>query len=276
MAATATSQFRPRVSQRAAGEDRSTFLARWLKVWVSLIAIVVAVVVVYLIFITNSLASINSNLKVANTAVTGAGGHTKTLPNQVQGINGSLAGIDPALKPIPGQANQIISNLTSIESKLKTIDPSLQDTESVLSGTSNTLGGIASTLNGTSGTLVGISGSLVDTSSVLKNVLGLAGNIEGTLVAADQPAGNCNAPENLSTFQPPPRGVPGSFSCAANQNGVHNIHQRVSIADNVLAPAQNDLTNIIGTLNPVDQHLTNICRSAAIQTLGAVAGGLSC
>jgi len=93
---------------RTGSADDSRFLDRWLKVWITLLIVVTLVVVVYLVAITNSLASINGNLGVANNAVTGAGGDTKTLPDQVQGINASLAAIDPALKPIPGQADEII------------------------------------------------------------------------------------------------------------------------------------------------------------------------
>ena len=93
--------------RRRAGDDQATFLSRWLKVWVILVTVVVLVVVGYLIVITTSLASINGNLATAQRAVVGAGGNVVTLPNQVDRINGALAGIDPALKPIPGQADEI-------------------------------------------------------------------------------------------------------------------------------------------------------------------------
>ena len=119
----------PRVRQ---GDDQATFLSRWLKVWVILLTVVTLVVVVYLIIITNTLASINGNLATADRAVTGAGGNVQTLPAQVDRINGALAAIDPALKPIPGQANDIIAALTSINDKLTNTDASLKDTSSVL------------------------------------------------------------------------------------------------------------------------------------------------
>ncbi len=316
--------FRPRAvrsqdsRESMAMADRQAYLSRWLKVWVALATVVVLVVVVYLIFISNALAGINSGLAVAQRAVTGAGSHTKTLPSQVKGINTSLAAIDTALKPIPGQANTIVSNLTTIEGHLGSIDTSLKSTSPMLvtvagslvstTGALNTITGnlnqtaptlvhIASTLVGvtgslgnTSGSLVntsqmltgitnnlnGISSSLVDTSGILRQVLGTANSINGTLIAANVPAGNCSAPETNGTYTPPPGTVVGAFSCGTNQLGVQNIHQRVSIADNVLAPAQGDLTNITSGLTSVDGHLISACKGTVVQLLAALHGGAGC
>ena len=131
--------------RRRAGDDQSTFLSRWLKVWVILLTVVVLVVVGYLIVIKNSLASINGNLATAQRAVVGAGGNVVTLPNQVDRINGALSGIDPALKPIPGQADEIIAALTSINAKLTNTDASLKDTSAILItvlGTVNNVSGL--------------------------------------------------------------------------------------------------------------------------------------
>ena len=131
--------------RRRTTDDQATFLSRWLKVWVILLTVVTLVVVVYLIIITNSLASINGNLATAQRAVVGAGGNVVTLPNQVDRINGALAGIDPALKPIPGQANDIIAALSSINSKLTNTDASLKDTSAILVtvlGTVNNVSGL--------------------------------------------------------------------------------------------------------------------------------------
>lgn len=141
-------------SGRAAAAEGagSDFLKKWLVVWVVLLAVVTLVVVVFLVTITNSLASINGNLAVADRAVTGAGGDTKSLPAQVEQVNGSLGGIDPALKPIPAQADQIIASLVSIDGKLRRTDSSLKDT-----------------------------------SPLLKVVLGQLGDVRGVLVDADDP-----------------------------------------------------------------------------------------
>lgn len=300
MTAVASPEYRPKARARVV-DDRSAFIARWLKVWVALIAVVILVVVVYLIFITNALAGINSNLSVASSAVTGIGGNAKTLPNQIQGINGSLSGIDPALKPIAGQANQIIANLTDIEGSLTATDGSLKDTSSVLQGTSGALTGIASTLGGVSSSLVGtsnnlgginsslvstngmlngISSSLVSTASVLRGIFGQTTAINSTLDAANLPAGNCpNAPEVNSTFQAGNNTLLNNGSpCSADQLGAQNIHQRVAFANNELSPAQFDLTRIIGApgtgLTAVNQQLSNICNSGVLTnpTLMTVGG----
>ena len=132
--------------------DSSQFLKKWITVWVALLAIVTLVVVVFLVTITNSLASINGSLAVADEAVSGAGGDVVTLPSAVDTVNASLGGIDPNLKPIPGQADAIIGSLRSINDKLTNVDR-----------------------------------SLVDTSSVLSTVLGQTGTISGILVDADDP-----------------------------------------------------------------------------------------
>ncbi len=214
----------------SSGTDTSRFLDRWLKVWIALL-VVVTLVVVYLIAITQSLASINKNLGVADRNVTGAGGDTKTLPGQVEGINASLAAIDPALQPIPGQADAIIGQLSEIDGKLATTDGSLKDTSSSLTGTS---------------------GQLVETASILERVLSQAGNIRGTLAAADQANGPCEA-----------------TTCSPNKLGVQNIHQRVAIANNILTPAEADARAILAGLGQVNANLLSIC-STGVLTLPVV------
>lgn len=292
----------PQAMRTSDRTDRVAFFERWLRVWVALGAVVVLVVVVFLIFISNALVGINSNLQVTANAVTGAGGNAKNLPGQISSVNNSLAGIDTALGPITGDAGKIITNLTSIEGNLSTTSASLINTSSTLSGTAGTLGGISGnlgsitsalngvsgtlgtvsgtlgtvsgTLGGTSGTLNGISGSLVNTSGVLTAVLGIAGQINSTLVSANAANGNCNAPETFAQYNPPAGATKiGGFSCAANQLGVQNIHQRVAIADNVLNVAQTDLTDISAGLTQVDQNLVGVCQSVVIGVLKLVGGG---
>ena len=122
------------------------FLKRWVTVWALLLVVVTGVVVVFLIVITNSLAAINGDLAVADEAVTGIGGETKTLPDQVETVNASLGGIDPNLKPIPGQADQIIASLRSIDAKLTSVDSSLKSTAPTLRNAAGTVGTIRGVL----------------------------------------------------------------------------------------------------------------------------------
>ena len=221
MAATArTTSYRraPRVS-----EDQSRFIARWLKVWVALLTVVTLVVVVFLIFITNSLASINGNLATANDAVTGAGGDVKTLPDQVQNVNTSLGGIDPALKPIPGQADQIIAALSSIDSKLRTTD-----------------------------------GSLKDTDSTLKVILGQAGTIRGVLVDADNPPDRLGV-QNIHQRVAHLNGVgtPGPGLGAGSGPGAGAGPFGVNPGN--LSASEGDARNILAGLIDTNRHLTSIC-----------------
>ncbi len=218
--------------------DESRYVSRLTSVWVVLLAVVVIVVVFYLIFITNSLASINGNLGVASNAVTGAGGHVKTLPDQIQTVNGSLTSIDSALKPISGQAGDIITALTSVNSNLMAVDGSLKDT---------------------SGSLTSTSSSLVNTSSVLQQVLGTAGNINSTLNSANLPAGNCAA------------------ACATNQLGVQNIFQRVAIANTGLSAARGDTSKVASGLVPgINSQLHGICTGSLVKLVSILAHPASC
>jgi uncharacterized protein YoxC len=224
-----TSDLRP-TPRRRTTDDQTTFLSRWLKVWVILLTVVVLVVVAYLIIITNSLASINGNLATADRAVTGAGGNVVTLPNQVDRINGALQGIDPALKPIPAQVNDINAALTSINDKLTTVDSSLKDT-----------------------------------SGILQNILGQVNTISGTLIDADNPPdrlGVQNIHQRVAAING--RGSPrigtavngGSCGPFCTPGNLHNAEQ--------------DARNILGGLNSVNASLTGICNSLRTAVLGVL------
>lgn len=218
---------------------KQTYFDRWLKTWVILLALVIAVVVVYLVVITNSLASINKNLGVASASVTGAGGNVLTLPDQIQKANENLTGIDTALKPIDGEADLIISALTSIKGSLDSVDGSLKDTDGSLKNTDGSL-------QNTGGSLVDTTGSLNNTSDALSSVLRLASGIRLQLVDADDP------PDKL---------------------GVQNIHRRVAVANDVLAPARADTSNILKNLIPVNSNLQSICNSTALSTTSLLTSG---
>ncbi|CAN5745963.1 hypothetical protein BH20ACT1_BH20ACT1_10110 [soil metagenome] len=236
------------------GADQSRFVARWLKIWVPLRAMVTSAVVVYLSAITCSMASLDGNRATADEAVTGAGGDVKTLPDQVESVNASLGGIDPALQPITGQADQIVSNLTSINGKLVDVNSSLIDTDS--------------SLKDTNGKLVSIDSSLKDTTGLLQSVKGLTADIDATLFSANNPNGNCT----------PGSGVdPGAINSVDNacefpaKDGVQNIHQRVAIANGDLDPALADANAIVANLGndgaAVIGSLRGICDSVVAGTV---------
>jgi len=211
--------------RRVSGDDKATFLSRWLKVWVLLLTVVVLVVVVYLILITNSLAHINGNLATADRAVTGAGGNVVTLPNQVERINGALSQIDPALKPIPGQANEIIANLTSINSKLTSTDSSLKDT-----------------------------------SSILVTVLGQVGTISNVLIDADDPPDRLGV-QNIHERVAKINGI-NSRSVGAPRGGTTGTAGSTPLNLNA---AKIDADNILAGLVSVNAHLTSACKSTVVQ-----------
>jgi hypothetical protein len=207
--------------RRRTVDDQATFLSRWLKVWVILLTVVTLVVVGYLIVITNSLASINGNLGTAERAVVGAGQDVVTLPNQVDRINGALSGIDPALKPIPGQAQQIIDSLTSINSKLTNTDASLKDT-----------------------------------SAILVNALGTANNISGLLIDANDPADRLGV-QNIHRRVAAINGVGGPRQGTANGGGTCGEF----CSNQNLTTAQQDTRDISRVVNSgVAPHVSAICK----------------
>jgi hypothetical protein len=215
---------RSRSSQAPAPQkanDQTTFLSRWLKVWVILLTVVTLVVVVYLVIITNSLANINGNLATADRAVGGAGGNVTSLPNQVDRINGALTGIDEALKPIPGQAGEIVTVLTSVNDKLTAVDGSLQ----TIAGTLVT---VLSSANGISTTLIDANdpGDRLGVQNIHHRVAGLNGR---------------NSPRQGSARD---GGTPGPFATAGN-----------------LSAAETDARAIVGALDAINSSLRGICGS---------------
>ena len=224
--------------RRRAVDDQTTFLSRWLKVWVILLTVVTLVVVGYLIVITNSLASINGNLATAQRAVVGAGGNVVTLPNQVDRINGALAGIDPALKPIPGQAQQIIDSLTSINAKLTNTDSSLKDTD-----------------------------------AILKTVLGTVNNVSGLLIDANDPPDRLGV-QNIHRRVDAINGQHSPKQGTANGGGSCGEF----CTPNNLTTAQQDAADISRVVNSgVQPHVNAICRGLSnASILGLVTGISGC
>lgn len=214
----------------AADRERGTVV--WLRTWIALGSIVIFVVIAYVLFISNSLSGINTNLQVARDAVTDVNGNTKTLPDQIDTVNENLTDINKSLKPIPGQAQSIRDNLTSISAKGKTINSSLTDTNVKLVEVAEDLTASIPQLNK-------ISSQLTDTSSLLRSILTSTGEIDENLVD-----------------------IKGSGS-----SGVATVNSNVKAINAALAPTKKDLGNILTGLTSINGHLTKVCRSAPINLL---------
>ncbi len=219
---------------RAKPQDSArAYLAKWMRIWVSVLCIVTLVVVVYLTFITNSLANVNGNLGTVSRQVGGAGTNTVNLPSHVDRINSSLTQIDGALKPIPGQAGEIVGALTSVNDKLTQTDS-----------------------------------SLADTSAALQTVLGTAGGIGATLVDADEPADNLgvqdihqriariNGANSPSVGSATAGGTPGPFGASPSN----------------LSTVKGDTGVIGGQIAAINSRLLGVCQSLVTTLLNTVSG----
>ncbi|MFP5320078.1 MAG: hypothetical protein ACLGI2_17520 [Acidimicrobiia bacterium] len=215
------------------GDTQSTFLARWLRVWVVLLVVVAAVVVAFLVLITNTLANINGNLGTADRAVTGTGRNVVPLPAEVDKINGALAAIDPALKPIPGQADQIIAALASINGKLGSVDTSLKDT-----------------------------------SSVLSNVLPNVNSIRDVLVNADDPPDRLGV-QNIHRRIAAANGQgSAAVAGAAGGGGCGEF-----CTPGNLTAIEKDAENILARLVSVNGHLNSVCHATVVGILAGPSAG---
>ena len=271
-------------------EAAPTFV-RWLWIWITILALVVVVVVGFLLGIVSSLESIDDGLFEADNAVSGAGQDVTPLPQHIRNINGNLTAIDRSLKPITGQADQILGELRSIDSTLGTVNNSLEDTSGSLvntSGslqdTSGTLGNITGLLVDTSGTLGGVSGSLVDTTGILGRINGsltnisrelvsvrnLAGQIDTTLVRAQEVRSlGTNAIWRRVRFL---NGGPfrrGGAPVVGRGVGSDFGDGDTSLAGpgtnpNGLNPVKVDADNILGGLREVNKHLTSVCEAPVL------------
>lgn len=196
---------------------------RWMWTWITIAILVLLVVIGFLFGIVDSLKSIDGALAEADRAVGGAGEDVDPLPAQIANVNDTLGRVDTQLEPVPDAADQIIAGLTAIRDNLEEVDASLSDT--------------SASLGDTSGSLRDTSGSLVDTSAVLREVLGLAGDVEVTLEGAESP------PDDL---------------------GASDIFMRVATVNDVLSDAKGDTGNILAGLEEVNEHLESICRSPVV------------
>jgi hypothetical protein len=208
-------------------DETVSFLTRWLRVWVLVLAVVTMVVVVFLVVITGTLASINGNLRAADRSVAGVGQDVVPLPSRVDQINGALGAIDPALEPIPGQADEIIGALSSINNSLTSTDASLKDTSSTLVG-----------------------------------VLGSVGSITDLLINADDPPDRLGV-QNIHRRVAAANGAGSpAVGGAAGGGGCGEFCTPAN-----LTTAEADAANILAQLVAVNRHLSSVCNSVGANLL---------
>lgn len=168
------------------------------------------------------------------------------ITNNLAAINADLAVADEAVSAVGGDVVTLPDAVDTVNASLGGIDPNLKP----IPGQADE---IIASLQSIEAKLINVDTSLKDTNPTLKTVLGQTASIESVLIDADDP------PDKL---------------------GVQNIHQRVAFLNGVgntgsfgvnrdsLSASEGDTTNILGQLREVNKHLTNICKSGLVTTIG--------
>lgn len=204
-------------------------LRRWLSAWVGIGVVIVAVTAVFLVLIGNSLSRVNSDLAATDAAVTDVSGSTRTLPDQIERVNRSLAVIEAALRVLPEDSEQIATNLSEILQALEVVRGDLATTAPKLAGTAGNLAPSADLV-------ASIGADLADTSTLLTRILNGTGSIHESLMAI---------------------GGKGS-------RGLAGVHANLSAVNDVLRAIRGELGDITATGGRVNGQLERICRSPAI------------
>ncbi len=168
------------------------------------------------------------------------------ITNNLAAINADLAVADEAVSGAGGDVVTLPEAVDTVNASLGGIDPNLMP----IPGQADE---IIASLRSIDSKLTNVDASLKDTGPTLKSVLGQTASIEGVLIDADDP------PDKL---------------------GVQNIHQRVAFLNGTgntgsfgvnrdpLSASEADTTNILAQLREINKHLTSICRSGVVTTIG--------
>lgn len=170
------------------------------------------------------------------------------ITNNLAAINADLAVADEAVSGAGGDVVTLPDAVDTVNASLGGIDPNLKPIPAQADE-------IIASLRSIDAKLVNVDTSLKNTSPTLKTVLGTAGDIKNVLIDADDPG---------------------------DKLGVQNIHQRVAFLNGVSGPStgsfgvnasslsasKGDTGNILGQLREVNKHLTNICKSGLVTTVG--------
>lgn len=213
--------------------DREDYVRRWVNTWVALGAGIVAVICAYLLIISNSLADIDDNMGVAQSAVTDSEGNVKTLPDQLHAVNQNLTDVSDAVDPLPGHAADIRTDLASIQQDSGTTSDSLDRTATRLTT-------VSKNLEGTSETLDPVAKRLNETSALLAATLASTGDIEKSLQA-----------------------MYGS----SDQTGIRRLGQEVNTITTSLDGTHTSLTDVLTLIDLVNGHLHGVCTSAPVNLL---------
>ncbi|MGI8730899.1 MAG: hypothetical protein ACR2LK_13100 [Solirubrobacteraceae bacterium] len=233
---------------------------RWTWIFGTILILVVVVVIGFLSGITSALNSIDKALGTTDTTLVEVGADADPLPGLIKDINGNLVAIDKALEPVPGQGIAILKSLTSIDSSAGRIVSALGNTSSSLLSTSSSLVDTTGTLQTISGSLVDTSNSLKGTTSVLVTIRGSLRDTSGVLVTVGSRARTINSVLR-SAQSPQSQGTGAVIPLVASIN---------TSASGILS----DTNKINAGLTDAHNHLTSICKSAAIQVLALTAGNL--
>lgn len=170
------------------------------------------------------------------------------ITNNLAAINADLAVADEAVSGAGGDVVTLPEAVDTVNASLGGIDPNLLP----IPGQADS---IIASLRSIDSKLTNVDSSLKDTGPTLKSVLGQTAQVEAVLIDADDPA---------------------------DKLGVQNIHQRVAFLNGIgnastgsfgvnkdpLSASEADTTNILAQLREVNKHLTNICKSGVVTTVG--------
>lgn len=243
-------------------EDRLRYFRRWLRVWIALLVVATLTIVAYLIIIGLTLDDVDDNVAVAEQRVAAVRQNVSILPGQINTINSHLASIEVNLEDIPVRVDEVNESLSSVDSSLVTTDGLLADTDDILVSTEDSLNSTDTLLATINSSLVDTNGTLTDTESLLNSVQGLADQIEITLEDAESPP---NDLDDLASC--PPESATGSVCNGQINAGAEGIYERVAVANSILAPAEQDTSNILNSLTEVNNHLTSICEAVVPRLL---------
>jgi hypothetical protein len=216
-------------SDEWAEEDPDARLRRWLTAWVGIGVAVVTVLAVLMALLGTSLSRINSDLRAADLAVSDVNGSARTLPDQIDRVNRSLAIVDAALQVLPEDTEQIAANLSTVIEALEAVEADLKAAAPDLAGTAKNLEPSAE-LIGTVGT------NLRDTSALLARILSSTGSIHTSLSAI----------------------------AGKGRTGLAGMHTNLTRVNEILTAVRGELGDITATGVRINEHLARICGSPAV------------